>query len=175
MKLLVDILGALGVITTVLVYQQKTAKRQLIWKMTTDIVWTGHYLALGAFSGMVTTGVAVLRSVVFLNKERKWAQSKLWLYIFLAASIGFSAAAWEGPRTLLTLIPSVACIIAFWIGNPMVTRLVSIPAGSMFLVYTILCHSMAGIVCEIFLVASAIVGVIRLDLKKKPAQPSEKA
>ena len=165
MNWLTDGLGVLGILTTFCVYQQKERKNLLIWKLITDTVWILHYFTLGAYSACAITVVAIFRSIVFLNAKHPWAQSKAWLYIFMAASLLFSLIAWQNPYRLLTLISSQACIIAYWIKSPKMTRLITIPAAILYLIYTIAYHSIEGTVCEVFTIVSSIVGLIRHDIK----------
>ncbi|MBQ8081031.1 MAG: YgjV family protein [Clostridia bacterium] len=170
MNWLVDGLGVLGIVTTILVYQQKDQKRLLWWKLTTDSVWLLHYLTLGAYSACAASSVAILRSAVFLNQDKKWAQGKGWLVVFMAISILLNALVWQNMFSLLPLISSLACIVAYWIGNPRITRLVSIPAAGLYLVYAVAFHSIEGVVCEMFIIISAIVGYFRHDYKKRAVQ-----
>ena len=167
MNWLVDSLGILGILTTIMVYQQKTQKRLLIWKLITDIVWILHYWTLSAYSAIAITIVAVMRSIVFLNADHPWAQSKAWLFVFLGASIIFSLIAWQNAYSALTLATSVLCIVAYWLGQPRLTRLLSIPAAFLTLIYNYIYHSREGVLCEIFIITSAIVGYFRHDFRKK--------
>ena len=168
MNWLVDGLGILGIITTIIVYQQKTQKRLLIWKLTTDMIWIMHYWLLGAYSAIAITVVAIMRSIVFLNAEHhRWAQSKYWLLVFLAASIALSLLAWQNAYSALMLFSSVLCIIGYWLGRPFMTRLLSIPSATSSLIYNIVYHSREGVVSSAFIISSAIVGIIRHDIKDR--------
>ena len=166
MNWLVDGLGVLGIVTTIMVYQQKTRKRMLICKLITDIVWILHYWTLGAYSAIAITIVAVLRSIVFLNEDHRWAQSKAWLFIFLAASVVLSLIAWQNAYSALTLTTSLLCIVAYWLAQPRLTRLLSIPAAILTLIYNFIYHSREGVLCEFFIIASAVVGYFRHDFRK---------
>ena len=65
MNWLVDGLGILGILTNIIIYQQKTRKRLLIWKLISDVIWIMHYWLLGAYSAIAISVVAILRSIVF--------------------------------------------------------------------------------------------------------------
>ena len=167
MDWLIDGLGILGIITTVMVYQQKERKKMLIWKLITDLVWILHYYLLGGYSACAITVVAIFRSIVFMNNDKKWAQGRKWLYIFLTASLVMSLLAWQGPITLLTLGSSIISIVAYWMPKPGSTRLLTVPAAVLYLTYTILCKSKEGFICELFLLSSTIVGIIRHDIPRR--------
>ena len=173
MNLLVDGLGVLGIATTVMVYQQKERKPLLFWKLATDCVWLLHYLFLGAYSACAITVVAIFRSAVFLNAEKKWAQGRSWLYIFLAATLLLSLLAWQGPCSLLTLVSSILCIIAYWLKTPRMTRILSLPAAFLVLIYNIAFHSREGVLCELFIITSAVIGIIRHAFQKKAPSGAE--
>ena len=72
MRFLVNLFGILGILTTVVIYQQKDNQRMLVWKLISDLCWVLHYLALGANSVAVVTIVAIMRSVVLLCRRHGW-------------------------------------------------------------------------------------------------------
>ena len=160
-----NLFGILGIISVVIIYQQKDNQRLLLWKLTSDILWIVHYAALKNYSVVVITLVAVLRSFVLYHHDRKWAQSKAWLWIFIACSLGFSMLAWKDWTSLMATVSSLLCIVAYWVRIPRVTRLLTIPAGFLFLINIIFNYTFWGLLSESFLLASAIVGFVRLDLK----------
>lgn len=170
MNFWINFFGVLGIISTVLIYQQKENRKMLLWKLTTDALWVIHYLLLGANSVAVVTIVAILRSIILLCQKHKWAQSKAWLWVFLGSSLFLSLLAWKDWTSLLTTVGSLACIIAYWIGKPKLTRIISIPAGLMFLINVALNGSVWGTLCESFILTSAVVGLWRLDLRKPKAR-----
>ncbi len=175
MNFLVDGLGVLGIATTVMIFQQKERKPLLYWKLATDFIWLLHYLLLGAYSACVTTAVSIFRSAVFLHADRKWAQSPAWLYIFLGASLGLTLLVWQDMYSLLTLTGSFLSIIAYWMKNPRITRFLSVPSAACILVYNIAYHSREGVLCDTFLIISAIVGIVRYDIRKKALPALSKA
>ena len=164
MDLLVDGLGVAGMLTSAVIFQQKARKRMLIWKLISDLFWVAHYLALGAYSGAAVMFVSVLRSVLLLRVENP---GKGWLAAFLTISLVLSILAWKNIFSLLALACSFCSIIAFWMDSPKLTRMITIPASGAYLVYCVSCGSIEGSVSEAFGVISAIVGVFRLDIKKK--------
>ncbi len=167
MNFLVDGLGILGIATTVMIFQQKERKPLLYWKLVTDVFWLLHYLFLGAYSACASTAVSIFRSVVFLHADRKWAQSPAWLYIFLETSLALTLLVWQNMYSLLTLTGSFLSIFAYWMKKPRITRLLSVPSAACILVYNIVYHSWEGVVCDTFLIISAIAGIIRYDIRKK--------
>ena len=168
-----DIFGILGIVSTVLLYQQRTSKGQLWCKLITDSLWIVYYILQNNYSVVAITLVAVFRSIVLMNHEKKWAQGIWWLYIFMAVSIVFSLMAWKDWTSILTLSSSLICIGMYWFRNPKAVRWISVPAAILFLVNVIINQNWLGIISESFLLISSIIGIIRLDLLKQPKTRSE--
>ncbi|MBO5275353.1 MAG: YgjV family protein, partial [Clostridia bacterium] len=164
--LLATLAGVVGIIFNMIIFQQTERNRMLIWKIIADSVWLMQYLLLGAYAGAGTSIVAIVRSTVFLNRKHKWAQSRLWLFGFLGLALIIGIITWKGSISLFTSFSSFTAIFSFWIGNPSLTRKLNIPSALSMLVYDSFNLSFAGIVNQIMSAASAIIGIIRLDMKK---------
>ena len=155
------IFGALGVAANVIIYQQRSGKRLLLFKLVSDILWMVHYLFLGAFSGAAIASIGIIRETVFLNQGRKWAQSKFWLILFLVLSVISTIWTWKSGFSILPGLASALAVFSFWRSNPSLTRILAFPISASMLTYDIFCGSYFGIANEIFTLVSAFVGVLR--------------
>ena len=167
-----DLFGILGIITTILIYQMRTSKYQLVWKMITDALWIVYYALQGNYSVVVITLVAILRSLVLIS-QKKWARGIWWMYIFMAISIASSLLVWKDWTSLLTMISSLLCIVMYWYRNPRMVRFITVPATILFMVNVILNQNWMGLISESFLLASAIIGIIRLDIMDQTKKQKE--
>ena len=70
MKVISDILGILGILITVIVYQQKKRESLLISKLVLDLVWLLHYCFIGAYSGAAVAAIAAFRELVYVKRDR---------------------------------------------------------------------------------------------------------
>ena len=77
------IFGGCGIIANATIYQQKKRQKILWFKLVSNILWSAHYLFLFAYAGMGVCLIGVVRESIFINKDKKWAKSKIWLVIFL--------------------------------------------------------------------------------------------
>lgn len=159
-----DLFGLLGILTTIIIYQMRTNDHQLFWKLTTDTFWIIYYFLHGNYSVVAITLVAIFRTVVLMNHEKKWAQGKHWMLIFMGISIAFSLVAWKDWTTLLTMVSSLLCIGMYWYRNPKMVRWISVPAAILFLINVFIHRDWLGVLSESFLLISSIVGIIRLDI-----------
>ena len=165
--MLSTIFGILGIGSTVLIYQQKTRKGLILSKLLSDVIWFLYYFSLSAYSGAAIAVIGMIRELVFINREKKWAKHPIWLIFFLALSFGCAIFTWKNIFSLLPCIASAVSVISFWIGNPRLSRFLSYPISACMLTYDIASAAILGIVNELFTVISSVVGFFRHDRKKE--------
>ena len=161
------IFGALGVAANILIYQMKSGKKILLSKMFSDFFWVLHYVCLSAFSGAAIAGIGFIRDGVFFHQDKKWAQSKAWLWLFLVLSVVSAFLTWKGFFSILPAIASVLLIISLWKNEPMLICVLAFPISTLMLVYNIYCSSYFGIVNEILTLISAFIGVFKNKKSKR--------
>ena len=162
-----NIFGTLGIASTILIYQQKTRKGLILSKLLSDVIWFLYYFSLSAYSGAAIAVIGMIRELVFINREKKWAKHPIWLIFFLALSFGCAIFTWKNIFSILPCIASAVSVISFWIGNPKLSRFLSYPISACMLTYDIASVAILGIVNELFTVISSIVGFFRHDRKKE--------
>lgn len=166
MKLLADILGGVGVIVAILLYQQKKRKSLLIYKLTLDLIWFVHYLLISAYSGAAVAAIAACREIIFVKRDPKKAGGIVWLSIFIFLAVVTTVFTWNNAFSLFTLFASCIAVISFFIGNPKLSRILAFPVCGCMLTYDVACGSVAGVINESFALLSSAVGMLRLDRKK---------
>lgn len=126
-----------------------------------------QYLLLGAYTGVALDIVATVRSVIFYHRDKKWAQSNLWIVLFAVLCIAAGIATWQGPISLLMTAAMVLNTFSFSFTKPMLVRSTILVSSPMILIYNILTGSIGGVINEICVELSAITGLFRYDIKKK--------
>ncbi len=167
MKIIAQLIGFWGIVISFIIYQQKTRKKLLLWKLTADLTWLLHYALLGAFSAVAVTFIGVIREIVYLNEGKKWANKKFWIIVFCLINIVFAFYTWKGLFSLLPTIASLIAVASFAMQKPKITRFFSFPISFCMIIYDFITGSVAGIVNQIFTITSSIIGVIRHDIKRK--------
>lgn len=175
MQLAANILGYLGIACTLFIYFQKHRENLLLWKLISDLFWVTHFILIGASSAVAVTSVALIRTVVFLNRKHAWAQGKHWFFIFLGFCLFFSAIGWEGPISSLTLLGSIGSLMAFWCDEPRLTRIISVPVGVLLLIYYLQIGSLQPIICQFFVLISTMIGFLRHDIHRSSPQKATPA
>lgn len=151
--------GILGITANVIIYQQKSGKRVLIYKLISDIIWAYHYYTLNAYSGMAVAIVGIFREIVFLTRQKK-KTSKIWLVIFICIALICAFYTWKGIISLLPATASVLSVISFWKANPTLTRIIAYPISACMLTYDIVYNSYTGIINELLTLVSSTIGIL---------------
>ena len=168
-----NIFGALGILTTIVVYQQKSRKGLLISKLLCDAVWCLHYIFLSAYSAAAIAIIGVLREMVFVNRHKKWGKSPLWLLFFLILSVVCTIFTWKNYFSIFTCVASCLAVTGFFIGKPKLSRILSFPISACMITYDVAFGSYLGIANEILALGSSLVGLIVIDRKMKSDEQSQ--
>ena len=177
MELLIQALGLIGMTMNLISFQLKEQKRLIRLQFYSSIVFSVHYLLLGATMGAILNMIGICRAFVFSNKEKKWAQKKGWLPAFIAVYavvyiltftvFGKECTAYNLLLELLPVIGMTATTIGFYLENATKVRLLSLMNAPTWLVYNVISGSIGGALTEVFCLISVVVGILRLDIKRR--------
>lgn len=166
---IIQLIGFVGLVMAVIAYQMKTQKKIVTVQIIGCSFFALHFFLLNAYTGAILNLIAAIRSVVFSNKDKKWAKSMWWVVFFSAASIVAVGFAWEGWLSLLPMAGMVLTTISWRIDKASLVRLISLPSSPLWIIYNAVNKSSAGVLTEIFVMTSIISAMIRLDLRSKNA------
>ena len=151
--------GGLGVLTNALIYQQKSGKKLLVYKLISDVFWAAQYFFVGGYSGMAISLIGIVRESIFLNQGKRWADTKLWLLLFASLAMLSAALTWSSVLSILPTIASLLSVFGFWRANPKLSRLLAYPISACMLTYDIFFNSYMGIANEILTLVSTTIAV----------------
>ena len=173
LRIIGQLVGFLGIIDSVIIYQQKTRKGLLIAKLVGDVLWGASYFLLGSIGGGAICVIAVFRELVFMNRgKHKWADGVVWLIVFAGLALSSMIYSWEsdGVWCVFTSAASAVSVYGFWNGSPKLSRILRFPISACMLTYDVVSGAVMAIVNEIFSLVSTVVGIIRHDIKKKTVE-----
>lgn len=160
-----QIFGIGGTYMLFTLYQQKTRKNLLIRKLSADILWGVHYICLGAAAGAIPNIIGIFREAVFLNSDKKWANSLIWPAVFIAVSWIAAIISWKSALSFLPMCASTLVTVSLWVKSPKLTRLMTVPVCTAFIIYDLFVGSYAGIVNEAISLVSIAAAFFRNDLR----------
>ena len=141
-------------------------KRLIFGKLVTDLLWITHFLLLGGYTMACISSIAVFRGIVFINRDKRFFKSKLWLYFFIALSLLTPALTWEGIHSIFPAISSTAATIGFWSESVKKTKTISLFVSVNQIIYCVARNSYAAITNEIVTITSILISLLRTRVKK---------
>ncbi len=160
--MIANILGFMGMVSLFLIYQQKSRKNILLCKLTADVFWILHYLSLGATAGMIPNFVGVFREIVFVNrKTKKWADTPIWVGVFILVNFVLGVLSFDEWYDAIPIVASAFMTVGFWLDNPRLTKLISLPVCISFFTYDLFVLSYMGMINESISLISIIIYLVR--------------
>ena len=168
-----QVIGFGGAAMNCLSFQQNKRKRIIAIQIGAAVLFIIHYILLGAYSGAALNFISLLRSFVFINNDKKWAKSPVWLGVFIVVSAVAGILTWEDWYSFLPPMAMILTTISYWMKNETKIRLITFPSSPCWLVFNIITGSVAGIVTECIVMSSLIIAIIRYDIIKKGKAENE--
>ncbi|MBQ9759823.1 MAG: YgjV family protein [Clostridia bacterium] len=168
MKLLGEIFGVLAVVIGFFIFQQRHRKKVLMAKLLCDLLWTAHFLLLGAMTGMAISLIGTLREIFFsIIDRRQEKRNILFLFLFLSANAVSVALTWNSPWSICSLVSGMLSTIAFWQNSPDKTKKIAFVVCISQMTYAVAMRSYAAMINETIAMTSIIFFFVRTAKFKK--------
>lgn len=182
LDVIAQVLGMLGMLMNVGSFQMKDQRRLILVQLFGSVLFTVHFLLLGISEGRFLMGCALniigmARAYVYSHKERFHADGIWWLIGFVIsymAAYVLTFTLFGTPRTpadfiieFLPVIGMTVTTVSFRMKEAGHVRALGMINSPAWLAYNLLRGSLGGSLSEIFCLISVIVGIVRLDCRKK--------
>ncbi len=148
-------------------YFVKNRRLILIYSVSSLVANAISYFFLGAWSGLVMCGVALLRNAIFLIQNKKNKSEKItwvdWIIlgVLVIVSIVSAVLTYDGFLSLFSVFATMLYTISVWQKNVKVYKIMGIFVSILWIVYNSFIFSIFGIVLECVLLISEIVGSVK--------------
>lgn len=183
MEIAGQVFSIFGMLFNVLSYQQKSKKGVIVFQLFGTLLFSVSFFLLGAYVGAMLNALAMVRSVIFINGDRLHANHIAWLLGFSALYVGsyfLAFTVFAKPVTpfnlIIELLPVIGMIVStmgYRSKDAKTVRRYSLVTSGTWLIYDIFSRSVGGTICEVISIVSIIVGMLRLDRKKKDVEKTE--
>lgn len=113
-NIIAQIFGIIPLFLSFIMFLQKTRARIIIVKVIADLLFTLHFILLEEYVGAFLNVVCVVRSIVFLFRDKKFLNNVFVPIFFCILTLLCSFADFEGIKSLMPAVGSVIAIIGFW-------------------------------------------------------------
>ena len=168
MFILAQVLGGVAVVLGFASFIQKRKQTILVLQMSTALVFTAHYILLGAYSAVPLNFLSVFSCLCYYFLDKK-GKRVLWVPLaFAVVNVLLGALAWEGWHSLLVIVGVAVSTIGLALPTPQQTRYAVLVKSPLCLAYNALVFSVGGVIYECAILTSAILGI--LQHRKKTAK-----
>lgn len=167
MNIVIQIIGIAAMLFSVFSFQMNKHKHIMIMQLLATTLFGLQYFLLGAYTGMAVDIVATLRGIVFYHRDKEWAKSNIWIAVFIIMFILSGFLTWQGPSSLLMTSAMILNTFSFSFTKPKLVRSTILISSPLVLIYNILTGSIGGIINEVCVELSSIIGLLRYDIKRK--------
>ena len=174
--IIVQGISIVAMVLIILSYQFKTQRGILIMQLLGAVLFSVHFLMLGAYVGGILNVVAVMRAIVFSSRERFRAGNILWTvffclgfaaaYVLTFTVFGTEATVGNFIIELLPVIGMYSTTFGMRNGSARATRFSFLICSPCWLIYNCFSFSIGGIICEVISLCSIILGIYRYEIKK---------
>ncbi len=163
--LAIQLIGFVGTGLFLASYQCRKNKHLFFFQALAYFFYAVHFLLLGAVTGAVSLAVNLLRSIL-LSTNFRIAHSKGMCAALCGLQVIVSLATWDRWISLIPCAANIIATIGGYTHNPQKIRLAIMCGNSpLWIVYSILVGSWAGVADELVNEASGIISIIRYGWK----------
>ena len=156
-----QVLGILAVITGFISYQMKTQRGIIVLQLTTALIFTLHYVFIGAPTAIALNFLGAVSCVFYYFRDKRGGKSIIEPIVFAVLIIISSILTWEGWYSALIMIALVFNTVSLTFSNPQATRAVMFIKSPLCLIYNAIVLSGGGVIYECAVLISAIIGIIK--------------
>ena len=175
-QIITQIIGYIATVLTVSSFQFKSQKGIMAVQSVSTVLWTVHFFMLGAISGSLLNLMCAIRSMIYAKRSTSpWARHISWVYIFTVLALviytlQFTTFGYEVSikNMIVQFLPTLG-VIATNVGYRLETgfkvRCSQFISSPCWLIYNAFSGSVGGVITEVIAFCSAVIGVIRHDIK----------
>lgn len=165
---IVQILGLLSIILTIISFFQTVKWKMMLYLTATNAILVATYILCNDVLGGVLVAGALVRTIVYfyyskLNKRPE----PIVMLLFEIYCVVISILMWHGPITLLMIINLIIVTYTTWQNDVRILRIGYVLSSILLFVYDILLGAYATAVSEIIMLISVIISLVKYSKVQK--------
>lgn len=161
-----QLIGVIAVCISISIFQVNNRNKMLLIGCTAALFYAVHFFMLGAFTGAALCIVGAIRSYLFIkfkpNKKNTWI-----LIVFLMITALTTYVTWQGWVSLFAFAGLSFGTFAVWHRKPKSIRRWALLAPPAWFIHDAMSGSYPGMVVEVIMFTSNLVGEYRFDYRHK--------
>ena len=166
-----QMLAFISLVFVIISFQQKGAVKLIIFRNIATFFSFVGLCFLGNISAIIMCGAGVIRnltSLYFITRDKVNKNIKLLASVFIVILlIILNIIYWKDIYNIFSIVVGTMNVVTFMQENAKLIRKFSVVSGTFATIYCLLIYSPINALIELLGLVSAIVGIIRLDVKKR--------
>lgn len=162
-----QIVGIIGFIFLGISNLVKTRKKIILFQVLSCLIFSIHYFLLGAMTASILNLIGVLRGIMFYNKKEnnKKYISYFVFYILLYLLVGVIT--YDNIFSIFPIIAYILYTISVFNEKEVIMKIINLFISFMWLIYDFSYFSYGGIISDISMIITGIIGIFILTRKQK--------
>ncbi len=167
-----QIIGIIAVIMAFISFQAKTSRGILICLVITGALFAAHYLFIGAISGFALNVLTTAMCIIYYFRNKRGSQGKIIPIIFVCLLVLAGILTWVDWKSIFVIAGLGVNAYNLSLSNAITIKKINFIKAPLCLIYNVLMFSIGGILCEILVMVSSGIALIRA---RKDAATLDKA
>ena len=161
-----QILGIAAVVLGFFTYQMKTAGKLLIFELIVSLLFSAHYLLIGATGAVALNFLCGVRCIFYYFRNKSGSKSVLIPIVFTVLIVATGILTWEGWYSVFIVAGLAVHSLATAMADAQKIRFAMFIKNPLCLAYNVMVLSIGGIAYECTVLASSIIGALRNRKKR---------
>lgn len=156
-----QLLSLVAVATGFISYQMKTSKGILLFQIVTALIFSAHYLLIGAMTASALNLIAAIKSVFYYVRNRRGGKGRFVPIFFTVLVFLTSLLTWDRWYSIFIMVGLLVNSVGLSLSNPQTIRKLTLIKSPLCLLYNLLVGSVGGTIYESATLISAILGIVK--------------
>ena len=166
--IILNAFGVLAIICKICEYQAKKRSTMFTIAILANVCWVLYFAFYGDAVSALTCFINTVKLCIFSYRGKyKWAESIVWLYVFIALQATVSVLTYTNWKDIITTIAGFLGIFAYFFKNQKTYRLLSFIHMSVWVLNSIIKFYPIALISDSISVASCAVAIYRFDIRSK--------
>ncbi|MBQ9806876.1 MAG: YgjV family protein [Clostridia bacterium] len=162
-----QILSFVAVATGFTSFQMKTTGGILFFQILTGLLFSAHYLLIGAPTAAALNLLATVMGMCYYIRNKRESKSLFIPILFTVLIFITSLLTWDGWYSIFLLLGLAINAVNLSLSNPQTIRKLVLIKSPLCLIYNACVFSTGGIIYEVATLTSAIIGILKNRTKKQ--------
>lgn len=172
MNFIIQLIGFLGFAMSIAAFQFKKHGQIVLCKMSSVLLFSLHYVLLGAWSAAALEFISAIRNLIFYKQVKKNISTTPAIIGFGIFVLATGLATYTGPLSLLPIVCKLLTTVSYGMKNEKWLRIITLPSCIMWVIFNFYVGSIAGMLTDSMSLISIIIAMVKFDLKKSEDQQS---